>query len=178
MKQKAALLKLILDLVHGVQSLSKFIETETTEETNIKGMALVGTVNLDPAKATLKALGKGFENCPFCDEPVRQISSHLMSCPKVEPVSIKDLFLGRQIEDVKKAEVVEEVKVEGPPPLKLKCNVCNHEVESTDEIYYRGFWEDGIRCSQPHCHGRLISNMTPKELDAQKAYRSTFKRTL
>lgn len=178
MKQKAALLKLILDLTHGVQTLSKFIETETTEETHIKGMALVGTVNLDPAKATLKALGKGFETCPFCDEPVRQISSHLVSCTKVEPVSIKDLFLGRQIMDVKKEEVKEEVKVEGPPLLKLRCNVCDYTVESTDEIYYRGFWEDGIRCGKEHCHGTLISNMTPQELAAQKAYRSTFKRTL
>jgi len=178
MKQKAALLKLILDLVRGVQNLSKFIETETTEETHVKGMALVKTVNLDQAKSTLKFLTKGFHTCPFCEEPVRQISSHLMSCTKVESLDIKDLFLGRQTEDLQKKEEVEEVVQEGPPILKLKCNTCGETLESTDEIYYRGFWEDGIRCTKRNCSGQLISDMTPKELAAQKTYRANFKRTL
>jgi len=173
MKQKIALLHLIQELVQGVQILSKFIESETVEETQIKGRTLIETVNLEPGKAAIKSLARGCEICPLCEAPVRQITSHLKECTKLTAVDFKALFPPPG--EVKKvAEVAKVVEDTGPPLLKLICSVCGETLENNSKEIYLGFWEHGLPCPKsPRCEGRLVSNMSQEEMNVQKAYRKS-----
>lgn len=176
MKQKIALLNLVQELTQSVQTLSKFIEKETEEEVNVRGMSLVNAINLDAAKLVIKQLSKGIDHCPFCDTNVRQITSHLKEC-KADAVDVLELFKPPEVV-VKEVQVEAVVEDKGPPVMKLKCNICGEEVEGADETFYIGFWEQGLPCPKAgRCNGRLVSNMSPDELKRQKAYRNSKPRT-
>jgi len=168
MKQQIALLKLLLQLSQGVNTLKKFITKETTDELAIKGKALTDEISTVEVAAVIKALSKGITTCPFCEEEVRQITSHIVDCPSAtafEPT----IFLTEPTAKV--IEKIEEVQ-EGLPMVKLKCNSCDRTLESNEPGIHQCFWETGILCANQLCSGRMISNMSTAEITRLKEHRA------